>query len=221
MTSSLADADALRRHDDQPIERQPLRLGLEPQDAIAKRVPVVVEELREHLAVGAHAADVARHVLRDIHQPAAVVAEIEHEVVHPRGRELGERAVERLVRRLHEIAEEHVADAAAAHVVDARQRHRRNRDQALHHVRLTARAAAVRRTRYPVSTPISEGPNAEPISPLAISAVTGGRRSRRSDRRATGPPRDAGLSGNTCSHAHLDIVRRVVDRPKPMNWLSE
>ena len=31
----------LRGHDDQPIEREPLRLGLEPDDAIAERVPVV------------------------------------------------------------------------------------------------------------------------------------------------------------------------------------
>ena len=85
-----------RRHDDQPIEPQLRRLGVEPQDAVAKRVPVVVEVLGEDEALGALSADVARQVLRDVDQAAAVVAEVEHEVVDPLRRELGERAVERL-----------------------------------------------------------------------------------------------------------------------------
>ena len=74
-----------RGHDDQPIEREPLRLALEPDDPIAERVLVVVKVLREHEAVRAHAADVARQVLRHVHQPPAVVAEVEHELVHARG----------------------------------------------------------------------------------------------------------------------------------------
>jgi hypothetical protein len=70
------------------------------------------------------------------------------------------------------------------------------------------------------STPISEGPKAEPIWPLEMSIGTG-----RPPISTIRSPRDrpasnAGLSGNTCV-TRISRSFRIVDRPNPMNWLSE
>ena len=70
------------------------------------------------------------------------------------------------------------------------------------------------------STPISEGPKAEPIWSLEMSAVT-----KRPPISTIRSPRDrpaseAGLSGNTCV-TRISRSFSVVDRPNPMNWLSE
>ena len=132
-----------RRDDDEPLQRERLGLLLESHDGVAKGVLLVVEILREHLPVGPQAADQRREVLGDRHEAAAVVAQVEHEFLHLGLAQRRERHVERLDRRLDEVAEEHVADLAAVDLVDLRGGHGRNRHGALRHGRLDARPVGV------------------------------------------------------------------------------
>jgi hypothetical protein len=90
-----------------------------------------VRVLGEHLTGGAHTANQTGKMLGDGDQSAAVVAEIENEVVDARRVQLLERGVERRVGRLHEVAEEDVADTATVDDVRARLRHGWDRHDAL------------------------------------------------------------------------------------------
>ena len=121
ITSSLADADAARRDHDQPlqVERLLRRFG-ETRDLVEDRPDlVVVDVVEHHLAAGAGAADQAGEMHGHVDQAAAVVAQVEHQLGRAGRLQRRKRVVERGRRRLHEIAEEQVADPAAVDVDDA------------------------------------------------------------------------------------------------------
>ena len=71
----------------------------------------------------------------DIDETTAVVAHIEDQFVGTGGFQRGKRVVQCADRRLDEVTEEDVADAAAVNFKNLRQRHRWNGDDALGHRR--------------------------------------------------------------------------------------
>ena len=133
----------LRGDDDHASQAERLLGGGEAQRLVAAPVAIVVAVLGEHLVLGRGAADQAGQVHRDVHQAAAVVAQIEDQLGHPRLAQRRERLVERRHARPDEVAEEEVADLAAVHLEHPGERDGRNRDRALAHRRRAAAAVAL------------------------------------------------------------------------------
>ncbi len=100
---------------------------------------IVVDVLGQDLAGGALAANQAGEMLGHADETAAVVAQVEHQLGGagvPQGRE---RLVEGRDRWIDEVPEHDVADLAAVHFVELRQRDGRDGDDALREPRLSIR----------------------------------------------------------------------------------
>ena len=80
MISSLAEAEARVVITTSRVRFSAFGLVSKQQLPVELAMPIVVRVLGEHLAGGALAADQAGEVLGDADQPAAVVAQVEHQL---------------------------------------------------------------------------------------------------------------------------------------------